>query len=100
MPAFGHFDERTALRSGAAAAASVAFTTALASSSSARPVPPGPSGPAGTSSIVTGYRELQTGIDRPSAERTAALANLDRLAEAVPDDVVAEFREFFGNLGK
>ncbi|MFD6067302.1 polysaccharide lyase 8 family protein [Amycolatopsis lurida] len=81
MSGFGHFDRRTALRGGAAAAASVALTTALASPSSARPAAPG------TSSIVSGYRELQTGIDRPSAERTAALANLDRVAKAYHDSM-------------
>ncbi|MFI7123930.1 polysaccharide lyase 8 family protein [Amycolatopsis sp. NPDC049868] len=76
MPGFGYFDRRTALRGGAAAAASVALTSALASPSSAQPAS------SGTSSIVTGYRELQTGINRPSAERTAALVNLDRVAKA------------------
>ncbi|RSN07880.1 hyaluronate lyase [Streptomyces sp. WAC 05977] len=81
MSGFGHFDRRTALRGGAAAAASVALTNALASPSSAQPAAPG------TSSIVAGYRELQTGIDRPSAERTAALANLDRVAKAYHDSM-------------
>ncbi|MFE6611314.1 polysaccharide lyase 8 family protein [Amycolatopsis sp. NPDC057786] len=81
MSGFGHFDRRTALRGGAAAAASVALTTALASPSSAQPAA------RGSSSIVSGYRELQTGIDRPSAERTAALANLDRVAKAYHDSM-------------
>ncbi|UUV31250.1 polysaccharide lyase 8 family protein [Amycolatopsis roodepoortensis] len=81
MSGFGHFDRRTALRGGAAAAASVALTTAIASPSSAQPAAPG------TSSIVSGYRELQTGIDRPSAERAAALANLDRVAKAYHDSM-------------
>ncbi|MGY6652078.1 polysaccharide lyase family 8 super-sandwich domain-containing protein [Amycolatopsis sp. TRM77291] len=81
MSGFGHFDRRTALRGGAVAAASVALTSALASSSSAQPAA------RGSSSIVSGYRELQTGIDRPSAERTAALANLDRVAKAYHDSM-------------
>ncbi|RSN52370.1 hyaluronate lyase [Amycolatopsis sp. WAC 04182] len=81
MSGFGHFDRRTALRGGAAAAASVALTTALASPSTAQPAA------AGSSSVVSGYRELQTGIDRPSAERTAALANLDRVAKSYHDSM-------------
>ncbi|EMD28381.1 polysaccharide lyase 8 family protein [Amycolatopsis azurea] len=84
MPGFGYVDRRTALRGGAAAAASVALTTALANPSSAQPAS---SVPAGMASIVAGYRELQTGIDRPSAERTAALANLDRVAKSYHDSM-------------
>ncbi|WP_410605279.1 polysaccharide lyase 8 family protein [Amycolatopsis sp. lyj-90] len=84
MPGFGYVDRRTALRSGAAAAASVALTTALASPSSAQAAS---SVQVGTSSIVTGYRELQTGINRPSAERAAALANLDRVAKSYYDSM-------------
>ncbi len=84
MPGFGYVDRRTALRGGAAAAASVALTTALASPSSAQSASPVP---VGMSSIVTGYRELQTGIDRPSAERAAALANLDRVAKSYYDSM-------------
>ncbi|WP_410646944.1 polysaccharide lyase 8 family protein [Amycolatopsis sp. cmx-4-54] len=84
MSEFGHFDRRTALRGGAAAAASVAFTTALASPSSARPAAPD------TASIVTGYRALQTGINRPSAERAAALANLDRVAKSYHDSMTVD----------
>ncbi|GHF53128.1 hyaluronate lyase [Amycolatopsis bartoniae] len=40
---------------------------------------------AAESSVVSGYRELQTGINRPSPERTAALANLGRVAKSYYD---------------
>ncbi len=79
-----HVTRRTALRGGAAAAASVALTTAIARPSFARPAS---QVPLGMSSIVTGYRQLQTGIDRPSAERAAALRNLDRVAKAYNDSM-------------
>lgn len=85
MPGFGHVNRRTALRSGAVAAASVALTTTVAQSAFAVSAPAASPVPAGTASIITGYRELQTGINRPSAERTAALSNLDRVAKAYHD---------------
>ncbi|MEV6906801.1 polysaccharide lyase 8 family protein [Amycolatopsis sp. NPDC051071] len=84
MPGFGYVDRRTALRGGAAAAASVALTTAIARPSFAQAAS---SVPVSTAAIVTGYRELQTGINRPSAERAAALANLDRVAKACNDSM-------------
>ncbi len=85
MPANSAINRRTALRGGAAA--TVAITTAVAApafatnalAANARGASPVPSS---TAAIVTGYRELQTGINRSSAERTAALANLDRVAKA------------------
>ncbi|WP_414942207.1 polysaccharide lyase 8 family protein [Amycolatopsis sp. cmx-11-51] len=82
MPGFGYVDRRTALRGGAAAAASVALTTAIARPSFAQSAVP-----AEAAAIVTGYRELQTGINRPSAERATALANLDRVAKAYYDSM-------------
>ncbi|MFD9958640.1 polysaccharide lyase 8 family protein [Amycolatopsis sp. NPDC058986] len=75
-------NRRTALRGGAIAAASVAL------SASARPAfaasAPGAATEAASAfaSIVKAYRELQTGINRPSPERAEALANLGRVAKA------------------
>ncbi|WP_027945896.1 polysaccharide lyase 8 family protein [Amycolatopsis taiwanensis] len=69
---------RTALRGGAIAAASIALTATARPAFAANE----PSSGAACASIVKAYRELQTGINRPSPERTEALANLGRVAQA------------------
>ncbi|GAB2998993.1 polysaccharide lyase 8 family protein [Amycolatopsis acidiphila] len=43
--------------------------------------------PAPTAAVVAAYRELQTGTDRASPERTAALANLGRVAKSYHDSM-------------
>ncbi|MEW2504661.1 polysaccharide lyase 8 family protein [Amycolatopsis sp. NPDC047767] len=84
-------NRRTALRGGAVAAASVALTAAahpaLAAGAVAAGSVPAANGAATDplKAIVAGYRELQTGINRPSPERTAALKNLGRVAKAYND---------------
>ncbi|MFI5611416.1 polysaccharide lyase 8 family protein [Amycolatopsis sp. NPDC051903] len=79
-------NRRTALRGGAVAAASVALTAAARPAFAAGVAPAAPTAPADPlKTIVTGYRELQTGINRPSPERTAALKNLGRVAKAYND---------------
>lgn len=70
---------RTVLRAGALAP--VALSAVSARTATAADVSP-------TAGIVTAYRELQTGIDRPSPERTAALANLGRVAKSYYDTMV------------
>ncbi|WP_370948682.1 polysaccharide lyase 8 family protein [Amycolatopsis sp. cg5] len=69
------------MRTTAVAAASVALTSAADGTAFAAKTPGLPDG-VGTSPIVTAYRELQVGFGRDSAERTAALANIDRVAKA------------------
>ncbi|WP_199198842.1 polysaccharide lyase 8 family protein [Amycolatopsis sp. CA-128772] len=79
-------NRRNALRGGALAAASTVLltrpafaatpTTPAAPAKAASPVP------AATAPIVAAYRQLQTGINRPSPERAEALANLSRVAKA------------------
>ncbi|MGW4528084.1 polysaccharide lyase 8 family protein [Amycolatopsis sp. NPDC004378] len=77
-------NRRNALRGGALAAASTVFLTRPVFASAATPaVPAAASGvPVATAPIVAAYRQLQTGINRPSPERTQALANLGRVAKA------------------
>ncbi|SDW25084.1 hyaluronate lyase [Amycolatopsis xylanica] len=76
-------NRRTALRTTAVAAATVALPLAAnGPASAAKASGLAAAEDAGTGSIVTAYRELQTGIHRDSAERTAALANIDRVAKA------------------
>ncbi|MEC3979330.1 polysaccharide lyase 8 family protein [Amycolatopsis sp. H20-H5] len=78
-------NRRTALRGGAVAAAAAALTAVASRPAFASKVLTAETAdalPAATSAIVTGYRQLQTGINRPSAERTEALANLDRVAKS------------------
>ncbi|WP_336161944.1 polysaccharide lyase 8 family protein [Amycolatopsis sp. VC5-11] len=71
-------NRRTALRGGAVAAASAALVA------TARPAFAAPAADP-LKKIVAGYRELQTGINRPSPERTAALKNLGRVAKSYYD---------------
>ncbi|QRP49012.1 polysaccharide lyase 8 family protein [Amycolatopsis sp. FDAARGOS 1241] len=79
-------NRRTALRGGAVAAASVALTAAARPAFAAGAAPTAPTASADPlKAIVTGYRELQTGINRPSPERAAALKNLGRVAKAYND---------------
>ena len=80
-------NRRTALRGGAVAAASTVFLTRPAFAAGA--VPAGATGvaaaspvPAATAPIVAAYRQLQTGINHVTPERTAALANLGRVAKS------------------
>ena len=76
-------NRRNALRGGALAAASTVFLTRPAFASAAPSAAPAASGvPTATAPIVAAYRQLQTGINRPSPERTEALANLGRVAKA------------------
>ncbi|WP_329045360.1 polysaccharide lyase 8 family protein [Amycolatopsis sp. NBC_01488] len=79
-------NRRNALRGGAMAAASTVFLTRPAFASAATPAaaaaPASSAVPAATAPIVAAYRQLQTGINRPSPERTEALANLGRVAKA------------------
>lgn len=76
-------NRRSALRGGALAAASTVLLTRPAFAANAAPVAKAASAvPAATAPIVAAYRQLQTGINRPSPERTAALANLGRVAKA------------------
>jgi hyaluronate lyase len=78
-------NRRNALRGGALAAASTVFLTRPAFAAPAAPAAagvPASAVPAGTAPIVAAYRQLQTGIHRPSPERTEALANLGRVAKA------------------
>ncbi|GLY38627.1 hyaluronate lyase [Amycolatopsis sp. NBRC 101858] len=76
-------NRRNALRGGALAAASTVFLTRPAFASAAPSAAPAAGGvPAATASIVAAYRQLQTGINRPSPERAEALANLGRVAKA------------------
>jgi hyaluronate lyase len=70
---------RTVLRAGALAP--VALTAVGTSTAFA-------AGTAPAARIVTAYRELQTGIGRPSPARTAALANLGRVAKSYYDTMV------------
>jgi hyaluronate lyase len=80
-------NRRNALRGGALAAASTVFLTRPAFASAATPVAAASGVPAATAPIVAAYRQLQTGINRPSPERTAALANLSRVAKAYHDSL-------------
>lgn len=77
---------RTVLRAGALA------PVALGAAGGLGPMGAGPAHAAGGSSsaatIVAAYRSLQTGINRPSPERTAALANLGRVAKSYHDTMV------------
>ena len=76
-------NRRNALRGGALAAASTVLLTRPAFASAALAATPAVSGvPAATAPIVAAYRQLQTGINRPSPERAEALANLGRVAKA------------------
>ncbi|WP_372665641.1 polysaccharide lyase 8 family protein [Amycolatopsis kentuckyensis] len=81
-------NRRNALRGGALAAASTVLLTrpafaSAADAANAAPAATTASGvPAATAPIVAAYRQLQTGINRPSPERTVALANLGRVAKA------------------
>ncbi|MDS0135599.1 MULTISPECIES: polysaccharide lyase 8 family protein [unclassified Amycolatopsis] len=79
-------NRRNALRGGALAAASTVLLTRPAFAAPAAKPAAGaqPAGavPAATAPIVAAYRQLQTGINRPSPERTEALANLGRVAKA------------------
>ncbi|WP_033294340.1 polysaccharide lyase 8 family protein [Amycolatopsis jejuensis] len=68
-------NRRTVLRGGALAVATAALSQpAFAAADPLR-------------RIVTGYRELQTGINRPSPERSAALMNLGRVAKSYYDSM-------------
>ncbi|WP_410573515.1 polysaccharide lyase 8 family protein [Amycolatopsis sp. cmx-4-61] len=78
-------NRRNALRGGALAAASTVLLTRPAFAASGATAPaaaPGSAVPAATAPIVAAYRQLQTGIHRPSPERAEALANLGRVAKA------------------
>src|SRR4051812_4002395 len=76
-------NRRNALRGGALVAASTVLLTRPAFAAAATPVAAAASGvPTATAPIVAAYRQLQTGINRPSPERTEALANLSRVAKA------------------
>lgn len=76
-------NRRNALRGGALVAASTVFLTRPAFASAAAMAAPAASGvPASTAPIVAAYRQLQSGINRPSPERAEALANLGRVAKA------------------
>ncbi|WP_020660288.1 polysaccharide lyase 8 family protein [Amycolatopsis benzoatilytica] len=74
-------NRRTALRGGALAAASAALVA------TARPAFAASASPDPLKAIVAGYRELQTGINRPSPERAAALKNLGRVAKSYYDSM-------------
>ncbi|MEQ0564997.1 polysaccharide lyase 8 family protein [Amycolatopsis sp. NEAU-NG30] len=67
-------NRRNVLRGGALAAASTVLLN--------RPAVAVPRTKAALSPIVAAYRQLQTGINRPSPERAAALVNLSRVAKA------------------
>ncbi|MBB4683053.1 polysaccharide lyase 8 family protein [Amycolatopsis jiangsuensis] len=73
-------NRRTALRGGAVVAATAALTAAVRPACAAGRTAADP-----FAAIVAGYRELQTGINRPSPERTAALKNLGRVAKSYHD---------------
>jgi hyaluronate lyase len=78
-------NRRNALRGGALAAASTVLLTRPAFAAGRMPlaaVPAVSPVPAATAPIVAAYRQLQTGINRPSPERAEALANLGRVAKA------------------
>ncbi|WP_410640870.1 polysaccharide lyase 8 family protein [Amycolatopsis sp. lyj-346] len=85
-------NRRNVLRGGALAAASTVLLTRPASGASAAAAAANPAAdpvakaaspvPTATAAIVAAYRQLQTGINRPSPERTEALANLGRVAKA------------------
>ncbi|MEU7785762.1 polysaccharide lyase 8 family protein [Amycolatopsis sp. NPDC049159] len=74
-------NRRNALRGGALVAASTVFLTRPAFASAVA-APAAGGVPAATAPIVAAYRQLQTGINRPSPERAEALANLGRVAKA------------------
>src|SRR3569833_1185582 len=81
-------NRRNALRGGALAAASTVLLTRPAFAAAATPVAAAASGvPTATAPIVAAYRQLQTGINRPSPERAEALANLSRVAKAYNDSL-------------
>src|SRR3954470_22807404 len=78
-------NRRNALRGGALAAASTVLLTRPAFAAGRVPMAAAPAAspvPAATAPIVAAYRQLQTGINRPSPERAEALANLGRVAKA------------------
>ncbi|WP_020640207.1 polysaccharide lyase 8 family protein [Amycolatopsis balhimycina] len=78
-------NRRNALRGGALAAASTVLLTRPAFGAGRVPMAAAPAAspvPAATAPIVAAYRQLQTGINRPSPERAEALANLGRVAKA------------------
>ncbi|MGW3997275.1 polysaccharide lyase 8 family protein [Amycolatopsis sp. NPDC004772] len=77
-------NRRNALRGGALAAASTVLLTrpAFAAPATKPAAAEAKAINAATAPIVAAYRQLQTGINRPSPERTEALANLGRVAKA------------------
>ncbi|SED17351.1 hyaluronate lyase [Amycolatopsis tolypomycina] len=81
-------NRRNALRGGALAAASTvlltrpAFAAAAPAPAAAAAATATATKTAATAPIVAAYRQLQTGINRPSPERAEALVNLGRVAKA------------------
>ncbi|HEY3708392.1 MAG TPA: polysaccharide lyase 8 family protein [Amycolatopsis sp.] len=78
-------NRRTALRGGAITAAAVALAGTVRPAAAALLTPAAGLAPDPFQAIVAGYRELQTGINRPSPERSAALKNLGRVAKSYHD---------------